>query len=590
MYINVKITLMMHNIHNIYHLVYRRALSEGERDVAYSRVMLLGPAGAGKSSLKRGLMHLPFDSNIDSTIFADIQSLRSVRPVGCMWATAEWRELTPDDELDELSQLLALIPSRTETVLSNEAAISLYPSLQSIIPSEVDVKKQKMVTVDTIVADVVKRTVLNLYPKPQPLFHVWDCGGQPQFLELLPAFLTSRTMFLLLFDASEDFNNRYSSVHYHQGKKFHGEEVNITVLELLHKWMASIHAHLARIQKGALPDYPRIIAIGSRGDKLSSEKKDEISENLMHSIEEKAFANIFKRVCIVDNTTAGVGEEEDETYKYLREEIYKLASENLVVKTPIKWVLFRKVLQVLVREFKNIITLIEACAIGVDCKINAEDVPKVLMFYHELGVILFYPHIPGLRDKVILSPKWFVDCLGKVLTLQQSDDCENPQMWKLLHEKGILVEPLYKAVWSKCESIVPEEMMQVLVQFRLAVEVKTNLFYDQNVKQFFLPAALRKFTDDTSSDPKASSLHITFATGYVTPGFFTRLVATMPDSPKCDLYFHKLITLFHNRVTFQFSGTHVVLTELPSAIQVDVIHEDGTSNTEKQNICHDVKV
>ena len=552
--------------------------------------MLLGSAGAGKSSLKRGLMHLPFDSNIDSTIVANIESVSTIRPVDYQWATAEWRELTPDDELDELSQLLAHIPSRTETVPTNEAAVSLYPSLQSIIPSELAIEKQKMVTVDTIVADVIERAMSKLYKKPQPLLHVWDCGGQPQFLELLPAFLTSRTMFLLLFDASVDFNNRWTSVHYQQGRKFSGEEVNITVLELLHKWMASIHAHLARFQKGVLPDYPRMIAIGTRGDKLSSETKDEISENLMHSIKEKAFANILKRVCIVDNTTAGMGDKEDETYKYLREEIYKLASEKLVVETPIKWVLFRKVLQVLVRESKNIITLREACAIGVDCKIDAEDVPKVLMFYHELGVILFYPHIQGLRDKVILSPKWFVDCLGKVLTLQESSDCEHLQMWELLHEKGILVEPLYKGVWRSCEGIEPDGIIELLVQFRLAVEVKTNLFYDPDVKQFFLPAALRKFTDDTSSNPKASSLHITFATGYVTPGFFTRLVATMPDSPICDLYFHKLITLFHNRVTFQFSGSHVVLTELPSAIQVDVIHEDGTSNTEKQSICHDVKV
>ena len=554
--------------------------------------MLLGAAGAGKSSLKRGLMHLPFDSNIDSTIVADVQSLR---PVGYNWATAEWRELTPDDELHELSQLLAHIRIRPEIVLSNEAAVSLYPSLQSIITSGLDVKKQKIVGVDMIVADAVKRAsiILSRLPfhrKPQPLLHVWDCGGQPQFLELLPAFLTSRTMFLLLFDASEDFNNRHTSVHYHQGRKISGEKINITILELLHKWMASIHAHLARIQKGALPDYPRMIAIGTRGDKLSSKKKKEIIKNLMHTITKKAFVNIFKRVCIVDNTTAGMGKEEDITYKYLREEIYKLASEKLVVKTPIKWVLFRKVLQVLVRESKNIITLSEACAIGVDCTINAEDVPKVLMFYHELGVILFYPHIPGLRDKVILSPKWFVDCLGKVLTLQESSDCEHLQMWELLHEKGILVEPLYRAVWSNCEGIEADGMMELLYQFRLAVQAKTNLFYDPNVKQFFLPAALKKFTDDTSSDPKASSLHITFATGYVTPGFFTRLVATMPDSPKCDLYFHKLITLFHNRVTFQFSGTQVVLTELPSAIQVDVIHEDETSNTEKQIICHDVKV
>ena len=116
--------------------------------------MLLGAAGAGRSSLKHGLMHLPFDSNIDSTIVANIESLR---PVDYQWATAEWRDLSPDDELDELSQLLAHIPSRGETVLSDEEAVCLYPSLPSIVP--LDIKKQEIARVDTIIDDTVNQTI-----------------------------------------------------------------------------------------------------------------------------------------------------------------------------------------------------------------------------------------------------------------------------------------------------------------------------------------------------------------------------------------------------------------------------------------------
>ena len=60
-----------------------KRLLEGERDVAYSRVMLFGAAGAGKSSLKHGLMHQPFDLKIDSTIVATVESVQPVDlPVG----------------------------------------------------------------------------------------------------------------------------------------------------------------------------------------------------------------------------------------------------------------------------------------------------------------------------------------------------------------------------------------------------------------------------------------------------------------------------------------------------------------------------
>ena len=40
---------------------YRRALSEGVVDVAYSFVLFLGTAGVGKSSFKKSLMKLPWD-------------------------------------------------------------------------------------------------------------------------------------------------------------------------------------------------------------------------------------------------------------------------------------------------------------------------------------------------------------------------------------------------------------------------------------------------------------------------------------------------------------------------------------------------
>ena len=566
--------------------------------------MLLGPAGVGKSSLKCGLMNFKFNRKTNSTIVADVQS---VRPVEYNWASSipgseEWKDVTPDDELDELAQLIARVHKTKGSVnmLPSIAAAGNVSSL--VLFPEMNIEALEKASVTKSISEAISRATRMSYDdvELQPFFHIWDCGGQPVFLEVLPAFLTSRTMFLLLFDASKDLNSRWRSVQYQQGRKIQGERVNITIIELLQKWMSSIHAHLARVdEKGALLEYPRIIAVGSRGDKLRTKKMSKVKEDLRSKLESAAFGEVVKRVCIVDNTTAGKGEKEDETYKYLRKEIYEFASEKLIVKTPVTWVLYRKVLQVLVRESKkNVVTLEYACAVGAACKINPEDVPAALMFYHELGVVLFYPHIEGLRDKVILSPKWFIDCLGKVLALHESEDCENLQLWKLLREKGILVQPLYVAAWKDCEGIESEEIMELLVEFHLAAEVKTNEYRDSSVKQFFLPAVLPAFTKDYFSVPpgyhfKATSLHITFATGYVTPGFFIRLVAIMAGSPECQLFYHKTIPIFHNRITFRFGDPpvdHIILTEMPPAVQVDVLRYVVTGTIPMRTLCHNLKV
>ena len=85
---------------------YERALKEqGSADVAYARLMLLGSAGTGKTSLKRSLMEESFKRRTASTIVSDVSS---VRPFGHEWQTMrgnKWREATEKDEIEELAHL-----------------------------------------------------------------------------------------------------------------------------------------------------------------------------------------------------------------------------------------------------------------------------------------------------------------------------------------------------------------------------------------------------------------------------------------------------------------------------------------------------
>ena len=168
---------------------------------------------------------------------------------------------------------------------------------------------------------------------------------------------------------------------------------------------------------------------------------------------------------IVDNTTAEMGE--NVNFSKVRSAIHDFTYNKLIVKTPISWVLFRKVIQALKA---NVISLEEAHAISMACKIPSDVVLKKLLFYHDLGVLLFYPHIIGLENVVILSPRWFVDALGKVLTLKGREDHITQLMWDLLREKGIVVQPLYVAAWREIEGIDPESLINLLVCFRLLLK------------------------------------------------------------------------------------------------------------------------
>ena len=543
--------------------------------------MFLGTAHVGKSSLKRSLMKKPFDKKILSTIVCKVSTLQpSFEYQTTYLGDDTWIEVTDDDELNELAQLL--LQERKDSTLSihTEATSSpnfIDPLIDDVLVSEKqveDIPKKK-------VNSTLKRALQNPNKdkKRQPFFHLWDCGGQPVFLEILPAFLTPRTMFLLMFNASKPLNSKWHSVINSEGEEEVVEEVNETTLEMLLSWMANIHSHLMTYDDGAIPEYPRMYCIGTHGDQLNKQKKTEVKDELESHYQDKIFAPLIEDTLLVDNTTSGKGEFEDPNFAKLRRAMYSFTSENLIVETPVSWVLFRIVIQQYDKNV-HVIDLKEAHSIGKACKIPFDDVPKVLLFYHDLGVLLFYPYIEELKEKVIVSPQWFVDILGRIFTLKERDTSTRTQKLRdLLYNKGILVQPYYheKIVWKGCEGLNPNSIMELLLHFHLAAEVRTEE-WDQAVKHYFVPAVLKSFHEDPDKFPSccrkhAVPLHIIFPTTKLTPpGFFTRLATTMASCPSCKLFFKDGI--YRNRVTFLYGISkidHVVLTDLHYAIQVNVL-------------------
>ena len=130
--------------------IYERALKEQESvDVAYARLMLLGSAGTGKTCLKRSLMEQPFDPHTTSTIVSDVST---VRPFGLEWQTMsgnKWREVTPEDEIEELAYLFEQSQSDKSKTMS--ALSSIIKPITS--PATISDVKEKD-TIDSILVKV----------------------------------------------------------------------------------------------------------------------------------------------------------------------------------------------------------------------------------------------------------------------------------------------------------------------------------------------------------------------------------------------------------------------------------------------------
>ena len=574
--------------------------------------MFLGTAGVGKTSFKRSLMKLPWEPNTTSTVVSDISS---IRPFTHKWHThdkGQWRIVKHKDEIEELAQLISAVHFKSDSKASKfEIKSSFHRSFlakfgkpfRSLFKRSSGEDNEVTRRIDEIISEAVsliKAGQLFLRLSPQPYLNFWDCGGQSPFLEILPAFLTSRTLFLLIFDAKKDLNTNWQSVVHIEGRRIDQEEVKVTTLDYMLNWMSNIHSHLMTYDEdGGVCEYPRMYCIGTHGDCLRTEKKkSEVKSELKEHLKGKEYLKLVEDIAIVDNTSSGQGRAEDPSLGALRKAVIDFTEKKLILKTPLSWILFRKVLQVLSKEY-NVINLDKACIVGDASKISKEDIPHVLTFYHDLGVLLFYPQLDGLKDKIIINPKYFVDALGKVLPLCIGDGGRYSEEWKLFHEFGILVQPLYVEVWKEFKDLKPEFFIEVLVHFRLAVEVETNK-YPPPSKQYFMPLVLSSASNDDitsmtscTASFQAAPLHITFSSGYVPPGFFTRFVAVVAKCPKTELYLDKGV--YRNCVTFRYqdpvshSIEHIVVTDHNNAIQVFVDRLVRGSIT-FTTICQDILV
>uniref|UniRef100_A0A1X7TM84 COR domain-containing protein n=1 Tax=Amphimedon queenslandica TaxID=400682 RepID=A0A1X7TM84_AMPQE len=546
-------------------------------DVAYSRVLFLGTAGVGKTSFKHSLMKLPWVPNTTSTVVSDISQ---VRPFTHEWHTLkdQWRVVSYEDEIKELAGLILTVYKKE----LDSFDVTAYDHNKSSL-SVPETHSNIIFEVDKIVSDALSYIKKNptLPLKPQPFLHFWDCGGQPPFLEILPVFLTSRTLFFLVFDAEKDLKSNWKSVINIEGERVDQEEVHMTTLDYMLNWMANIHGHLMTYnEKGGFCEFPRMYCVGTHGDCIK-DHKSEIKRELEQHYQSKDFCALIEGTVIVDNTTSGQGEAEDPSLQTLRDAVIRFTEEKLVLKTPLSWVLFRKVIQVLSKKF-NVISLKDASIVGAASKIPVKDMHNVLMFYHELGVLLFYPQIEGMKDMVIINPGYIVDALGEIFPLSVNfHRGRHRKEWKLFHDCGIFVQPLYVELWEKYKDISSEFFIKVLVHFRIAVEVGTDK-YPPPSKQYFMPLVLKSTQVDRSSmklpsnSIQAAPLHITFKSGFVPPGFFTRFVVTLANARRMELCFEK--DVYRNCVTFRYqdpnsnSIEHVIVTDCHNVIQINIQH------------------
>ena len=439
---------------------------------------------------------------------------------------------------------------------------------------------------------------------------MWDTGGQPIFQDLLPCFARLKCMYGIVFRLSdlEKFDERpeirpCTSSHKPASSPFTNRDImyrNLSFVQVFSQRQQEILPPEVR-SEDSQEALTAAVMIGTFRDKatpsdrhilkdidlnigqFASENKSSIS---LYAVQEQGEYKSY--VHKVDNTRSGNESDKgsDSGIELLRNAISTCAKESSSTKIPRSWQQFRLALQrKCYTNFINIgiLPLDEVILIGKEC--NVKNPKAALMYFHELGVFMWYHSSKKrtLKNFVVIDPKNLLQILGTLF-------CYDPKSltteWGTLTKKGVVPMSLYRCCLEKKGCKIDENwFMDFLEEHHLCIRV---CFPSKEIC-YFIPSVMptvddyernlkRLNNDDISPlyivpDPKSK---------YIATGVFARLLTALAGVTYGNTRWKipldssiQYIQFCRNQFEFIINDCmHVVLSEFSQYIRVDCIPYD----------------
>ena len=452
---------------------------------------MLGPEGAGKTSTVHSLLSKKFQHDQPSTVGADINTCTADR-----FFTTKWKQIEIQHQLENLpiqfksnlKSFMLKIPdninaseqSPKEYVVSMEKEMLPQEHFQEAeIPHEIAAKVQEVVDTTEIHDDEVQITIL-------------DLGGQEIYYHIHFLFLAHEDVVFIAFNASEDLDQpvvcRQRLTRFQEKVKTRGMQTTLQTIETL---MQSVYSHCGKAVDGKVyisNRIPTIVLIATHSINLSAQQKSAIVLNILKSFEGKPFMDHLPRstkhaIFFVDNSAR-----DPQVFEALKAVALKAAAPTIEKECPISYLQFE--LDVL-KESPNKAVISKQKAYAIAEKAGLQDtLMEVLHHYTLKGMLLYYPEVETLQNKVFISPQEVSDLVSAVIS---TDNCEPSsaklqQVCRRYDQFGLLQEDLLDDMLHKADRYKDKTtILGFLENFYLAVEVLRETKFDMEKDSYVTP-------------------------------------------------------------------------------------------------------
>ena len=578
---------------------YYKALEEEETRVRRIPLMLIGQDRSGKTSLKKSLKGIPFNPHEDSTVGIDVD------PSYFKVTTETWKIGEEDHATNNKAksyfeynlgrQVVKGLKHDENLPKSNTEAKSVSQRNQITEDSPSGMFAQDASSMDSVARTLSKienddnhgfettdsyksypeqakakqtterddplspkktlRNIESLLPdllaadetenEDDIYLVLWDFAGESVYYETHALFLTSRAIFLLAYDLSQDPSEK--AVPAKKQEMFRVIEDRIgtkTNLDYLDYWMTSDssvssqgkdHEVQPISTSTVLPEtLPPVFLVFTHADQPFGRKDPrDLALEVYGELQEKSYNTHLCGKFEVDNTKSGQ-KPECPGVSSLRESIQAVARELPQMKEfiPLKWLKFEEMLQVLLNNGHKWISIEHAKQIAsVSCQIHDDAAFKTAIdFLHDQRILIHFDNTDELNKLVVLDLQWLIDIMKKVITIKRYDDGEREFkiLWRKLEKEGNLEEKLLHHVWDPLigKYATFESLIAIMEKFSLLCSWPAS--DDLSSRKYLVPSMLKSHPPQHITRVIASarlpSLFIKFDSGQVPSRLFPRLV------------------------------------------------------------------
>ena len=482
----------------------------------YAKVLFCGSSAVGKSNFINLLLKKKFKENHKPTGVTESHQLlaKQVALVKSQGNSnvCELEYLSFDKQIEWLRWFLKtknyLSTNFSEGDVVGKAQQSGDPDNQPQQTLHVD-QQQQTLPVEHKVAQSDGDVPSGNSPDIWNLVTFLDTGGQPAFINMLPAVNSSAMITFIMLNMEDGVEGLTKNITvYGDGSEYSLDYNHINLVKMLFSMRKPKELHVfEQLLAEMNTKYNKncyLSLIGTKSDLC--EDSIQVAEDMYHKLEPVINQTIRKSSLIevdgnfftpVSNCKAGTDDEDPIALK-IRNRIHECLEEREILYIPIVWLILELEIQSRTKE-ESVIFFSEIFKICEEYNLIADeaDIRTALKFFHHIGIFLYYSsddsEMKNIADVVITDYQWVFKNLTQMVKAAKS----NKQVTKEFRLKGCLNRQVIRYIdWKLGMNVDEKYFLKLLEKLAIISPTKRTDASDE----YFMPCVLPTFSFDSASE------------------------------------------------------------------------------------------